>query len=701
MVRPILDQRIVRARLLKHHVTMATGGSGPPTPQPQDPVTSLRDCPHCRTLCLGPVLLPCGHVLCRMCLHEVLDHQTGPGAGCRLCGQPLDLLLGDHRHHQEALTFSQIVQRLGTDPVVEETVHKALENLNDSDSDSDTHCLNCRNKRATSVCVDCHEYYCDVCAGIHLRSRASKNHVLHLLGPRALRNPSPSAAPDATRSTSAKSASSSDSVRSTDDPRSCGRGKPDDMMEWKDLVIREVGLLQRACREERQAEATLQELVSLGQEALKRARAHRRLLEMYHHRLPRLHVTRGGADGPHSYIIRGGVTSCDVTLHVQAESLKRRLSELRGGGGRGGGGRWCLDVNRLQTIRTQLREMLKSEDPQTTPDAIPPAPSAASAPSSSVPTPTSAHLPPPSIPSTSPTSSLPSPATRPSTAPTFTPPVDVMTAEPRCVFKVPPRAAADQDKPWITAVVCLPGDTLVMADHFNRKVKVMGVAPPHAVSSLPIQEPPLRLAVLSDGVVAMTTGSRGVCLMDVTAGTVAVRSHVRTARQYDGIAGHSDGHLIASCEEDSTGLASVDVLNRQGHLVRTVTDSTRLTGLASPEYLFNTRDHHVLVSDYQTDLVHRVCVPSGQVTQTFQHAHLKGPRQVCSDGSGNLYVASEDSQCVCVRSRAGDWRRLVTPSLHRLPRSVFPSSLCLTSSGHLVVSWDGAVGGSVVVGYTL
>ncbi|XP_076436628.1 uncharacterized protein LOC143276112 [Babylonia areolata] len=200
----------------------------------------------------------------------------------------------------------------------------------------------------------------------------------------------------------------------------------------------------------------------------------------------------------------------------------------------------------------------------------------------------------------------------------------------------------------------------------------------------------------------MTTGEPVIYLMAVT-DTVTVRSRVQTVREYSGIAGHSDGHLVVGCEESGNEPAAVHVLNRQGQVVRTLTDSTRLTGLRSPGYLFDSGDH-VLVSDCGTHLVHQVSVRSGQVTHTFQHKHVMGLTQVCTDSDNNVYVVSYFGKCVCVRSRGGEWRQLVTPSLHRPSRYVFPECLCLTSSGHLVVGWgdgDGDGDDCVVVGYKL
>ncbi|XP_076438481.1 uncharacterized protein LOC143277512 [Babylonia areolata] len=613
---------------------MATDGRSS-TLQSKGSVTSVTDCPRCRSLCLGPVLLRCGHILCRMCLRDERQ-QAGPEAVCKMCDLHLDL--------PRDQPFSQIVDQLGTDPVMEQLVHQALA------ANTDIHCLNCNNNPVARVCVDCHDFYCDTCSKNHQRGRATKDHRLSVL-PQSLLN-APSAAHDTPRprSPSIQSTTSVDCIRNDRQSSSKSIFKSSGV-EWKKWVGKEVGKLQEAYRKELHVETTLQYIVAMGQQLLEKVQAYREVLNSYQQRLPGLHVIQG--TDPNSFAIHD--TDPDVTLHVQAQSLKRRVSELRGG-------RQCPEVNRVQAIRKQLSDLLNSADQQTSEG-------------------------------TTSTTFVASP-------PSFTPPVDVMTASPRCVFKASPTTEDDITTPCIIAIVCLPDDRLVMADLDNKKVKVMGMAPPHTVSSLSTPERPCRLAVLSDGLVAMTMRKPVIYLVIVTANTVALRSRVQTKKAYWGIAGHRDGLMIVSCLKSSSGPASVDVLNRQGHVVTTVTDSTRLTGLDLPEYLFDTGDGHVLVSDFMTGLVHQVCVHSGQVTQTFQHADVKKPCQVCADTASNIYVASFVDQCVYAWNRGGLWRQLVTPELHGPSRCVLPWGLCLTSSGHLVVAWRGGEE-SVVVGYTL
>ncbi|XP_076437783.1 uncharacterized protein LOC143276972 [Babylonia areolata] len=517
------------------------------------------------------------------------------------------------------------------------------------------------------------------------------HHLKHYLG--SIHNPAMSM-DDSIRNTGDSSSPQSGSAPSRGGKKS-QKAAAEQFQSW---VKEEVVLLQQASREQQKVEAVLREILSLERQLLNRVQDQQRTLDAYQHQLPRFEATQSSSSSSSSSADSSSsdvtLTSSDVTVDVRTAPLERRLCEVR----------QCRHVPKLGEVEEVMRELsrlLHLTDQQTTPDVT---------------TPTSAHHhhhPPTTSPSLSPPTqpAISTPTLTPTPTPTFTPPVvDVMKATPELVFETSPRSPDDKRTPWITAVACLPDDRLVMADRGNDKVKVMGVAAPHTVSaSLAVPERPSRLAVLSDGLVAMTTDKPVIYLMAVSSSdtsALTVRSRVRTPRQCWGIAGHSDGShlLVVGCvRSDAGGPAAVHVLNRQGRVVSTLSTA----GLVSPLYLSSSggdNHHHVLVSDWRTDKVHQISLPSGQVTLTLQHAHVKGPAQACADAAaGSVYVASHVGKCVCVRSGGGQWRQLVTPSLHSSPLCVRPRGLCLTGSGLLVVAWEdgGGSGDSVVVGYKL
>ncbi|KAL8591020.1 hypothetical protein ACOMHN_021785 [Nucella lapillus] len=571
------------------------------------PVTSIRDCPHCGSLCLGARVLPCGNVLCRRCLHDALQF---PAAGCPQCKQPL------RQPEDQALTISQVIQRMSSDPVIEHTVLQQLKR------DKDTRCLICPDKKASYVCLDCQDYYCQACSSVHLRGRSCKEHLLHLLPAQALPNtssPTKACAASCPAISPVLSASSADCFRVPDGHQSHGvsRDKSRGVKEWEEWVKKEEGESREVLTADWELETTLQSIVSLGQRLIGRLQKPRQVLNTYQRLIPRLNVTLSA--GPGSYVAQ--IEGYDVSVDVKTSSLERRLCDVRKGHRR-------ADINALKMIRAQLTQMLHSS-------------------------------------------------------------VDVLTATPQTVFMSPTRSAQDRWSPFIAAIVCLPDDRLVMSDSNNQKVKVMDVSPPHNVlASQKIPETPLRLALLSDGLVAATTEKPLIYLMKVTNAVMAT-SLINTCRQYDGIAGHSAGLLIVSCGKSLIGPAVVDIVSRRGQVVKTLTDTW--SALGAPHYLYRSDDRHILLSDCQRNVVHKINIHSGQTTQTYSHTHMKHPRQVCVDRYGNMFVSCCRTKCVMMRNSRGLWRRLLTTPQHSDSETAFPRGLCLTRSGHLVVSLGGPV----------
>ena len=264
-----------------------------------------------------------------------------------------------------------------------------------------------------------------------------------------------------------------------------------------------------------------------------------------------------------------------------------------------------------------------------------------------------------------------------------------------------PASDDDVKKPWITSIVSTQDEKLVMADRENKKVKVVDMSDPHTVSaSLTAKEKPRRLAVLSDGLVALTTLKPTIYLLKVSP-TLAVTTRIQTGRQYDGVGeGLTDHTLLVSCVKTVSDPARVDLITRGGEVVRTVVDSTMLTQLSLPDYLC-VSGGCVLLSDLGTNTVYKVDVTTGQLVDTLTHTDMKSPGQVCVDGEGNIYIVSGGGQCVLVRATGKQWRRVVYSPDHTDQGCDRPYGVCVTRSGRLVVAWRKGVSNSVVTGYDL
>ena len=278
--------------------------------------------------------------------------------------------------------------------------------------------------------------------------------------------------------------------------------------------------------------------------------------------------------------------------------------------------------------------------------------------------------------------------------------MDMMTATPHKVFVATPASADDARKPVISSIVYTQDEKLVLTDWGNKKVKVVDMSDPHSVSaSLTVEDAPCRLAVLSDGLVAVTTWKPTIYLLQVSP-TLAVTSLIQTCRQYAGVAeGLTDHTLLVSCGKTDNNPGCIDIITRDGGVVRTVVDSTLLTQLQKPDYLC-VGGGCVLVSDWGHHAVYSVDVTTGQLTDTLRHTHMKSPREVSVDGEGNIYIASDAGQCVLGRSTRGQWRRVVYSPDHTDQGCDRPRGVCVTRSGRLVVAWY-STNHSVVTGYDL
>jgi hypothetical protein len=254
--------------------------------------------------------------------------------------------------------------------------------------------------------------------------------------------------------------------------------------------------------------------------------------------------------------------------------------------------------------------------------------------------------------------------------------------------------------PDINSLLALPQAKLLMADLYNHEIKLTDLKSPNNVTaSLKLDNAPWCLAALSSTDVALTNDSK--CIYRLNVGKVIqLVSKVKTQRKYWGISASSvDDSLIVSCN-DSDGPASVDVISRDGKLLRTIVDGNTMPGLSWPRYLCTT-ESRVFISECVRDKLFTVDFTNGRLLDTLENDHLKSPEQLCLDKEGNIFIGSYIAGRVLVRSPTGEVKVLLEAHMHSEPEYRFPRGVCVTPEGVLVVSWDTIIGDSVVVGYQL
>ncbi|XP_070182588.1 uncharacterized protein [Littorina saxatilis] len=281
--------------------------------------------------------------------------------------------------------------------------------------------------------------------------------------------------------------------------------------------------------------------------------------------------------------------------------------------------------------------------------------------------------------------------------------IDPMLTTPERAFSLTPVSAKDTKKPYITAIASATDNRLFMADKANRMIKVVDLREPdEAPVSVELQASPWGLAVLSDGLVAVTTKTSSVYLLSAEGDQMSVKSSIQTRRWYVGVAGNVDSTLVVSCREHSDDPERVDVINRRGDVVMTLVDSVRLPELKSVGSLC-AAGGDVLVSDFWGHAVYRLTMATGEIVDTLTHTDLQNPQGVVVDKADNVYIASTNCHCVMVKSASGEWRRLLRGPDDSEKGCNFPWGVCVSGEGVVVVAWcrPRVQGVSVVVGYTL
>lgn len=275
---------------------------------------------------------------------------------------------------------------------------------------------------------------------------------------------------------------------------------------------------------------------------------------------------------------------------------------------------------------------------------------------------------------------------------------DPMSAIPRPLFAAGALEGEEKDG-RITSLVVTKSNRLVMADFTNMEIKYVNLDQPSAPISFCINARPWDLTIFKDDVVAVTSWTQIIDLLEVSDKGIFPLRQIKTKWRYLCVASDGDGdQLVVAKDKDIDGPSLIDVITIEGNVLWTVADSTSIPQLNHPVSLCLLNEH-VLVSA-QNGMIHKVHVATGEPSQPLTHSDLKWPAQVTADAAGNVYVASHQEQCVLVFSVEGQSRQLLTGSQHGQEEKDKPQAVAIVDTG-IVVSWEDKNGHSLVNGFCL
>ncbi|KAK7092538.1 tripartite motif-containing protein 3-like [Littorina saxatilis] len=594
-----------------------------------DGAKRFTDCPHCGSLCLGPAILPCGHVTCKRCLGHLLQNKKR----CPVCKTSLPVQSED--------TVSQLAQRFSSELVLHDLVNERLHDLGQQS------CEVCQNRNATMICQDCGEMYCDGCASAHRKMRATKEHVQQTL-PHTLYNAPPANRPPT--GTRRKQHPPSSSTVSGDSITNLPRAPTTRTKLDRQWIEQQVQLFKKAICDVKKVARAAQNFMTLAQELSEDAKGKEEILNIYTNRLESAEL-RKDSDG---HICVSGLSDDDVTATVKTQDLLPRLRDVRESCGQ-------FDVmNNLQTELSGLVSEHKADNLSRT---------------SRLPLGTKLRTKHDDMSKAENIGTVSSKS------------FDPMTATVRCVLKTTAKTDQDAVDPNIADIVTTPEGQLVLLDDANNMIKIVReLSSQHqSLYTFKLNSKPLAAGHLSDGLLAVSFKTKVCYLLDVSAARVTVKSQFTTRRQYVNVtrAGdHDADKLLVTCDADFDGPASVDIIRRDGGFVRTVTDASQLRGLTNITKIW-VDGNNVFIPATNQDCVYRVEISSGKMKETIKHPDLRTPTHVEIDADGNVYIACFGSQCVLVRNTAGKWRTILTGS----QRDTLPCALGLAERGIAVVWW--------------
>ncbi|KAK7480500.1 hypothetical protein BaRGS_00028234 [Batillaria attramentaria] len=662
------------------------------------------DCFRCRSLCLAPKILPCGHVVCLKCLLE-----TSPrSAKCPTCGEWIFAAQG-----RDPMTTKQLADRLPTDHLMEMSVYEELRSAQPEP------CTICPNVQATHICLNCRELYCTQDAKTHSKMDVAKDHIVMDLSCLIVQ-PSAQSIPPECADHVGTVAYSYCRIHNVYFCRDCAtahrqclpenkiripmqQGKRDGDLQFQvadldkqksDVSMRQIQLTQAAEKVRHRREDAKKVVKDTFEELIAALRNRRdQLLSTVEESAEKtiqeleegIRSCEHNQDLLNAYSANLRTMKSDGILMGTYDNLLHRLERIKMDSAspihNTQKAEWPVATFDQPTIEQLKRDVstigiIKRTSKEERPD-------------------TAFSTTRGNISSTQPSGSVTTNVTRSSGKPSL----DLR-------FSISPTDNTDAAS-VITAVLVTDGGRLVMADQSDKSVKVTMVTKPDTYSSIALEGCPYSLALLRDGTVAVTSSPRNIHFLDVTTRPVE-RRKIETERSYRGVGCLSraeNDELVVSSVQDDNKRACVDIISLQGNVLRRVLDGNTFDQLCEPLHLCVT-GNEVVISEHEFHKILRLDLNISCVdVRSVSHNDVIYPCQISAGRCGKIFVAcfgrGLNRGCVLVASPDGAWQRLLdsSDSGDRDDESgrvrARPEGVAVTSDGVIVV-WSRQGFGSLV-----
>ena len=214
----------------------------------------------------------------------------------------------------------------------------------------------------------------------------------------------------------------------------------------------------------------------------------------------------------------------------------------------------------------------------------------------------------------------------------------------------------------ITAIKIWNSQRALIVDNGNSKLKLFGEFG-DVQSSFNCQHPPWDFAFLDKTKVAVTfPNDRRIKIFSIKESTISEKGYVQTTRGCHGVC-VADDDLVVTFTSGCIRVIALD-----GTIKTMVeTDYIGKKVFSNPEYIaYNHWQSILYVSDYNNHTITALRYDNGKVDQVPVFVYpVSGPRGICLDNSGNLFVCGFWSNDVHMVSGGGELKQILKDSLAR------------------------------------